>query len=518
MPATPCCLMLSVNRFDAKYTRRHNTTLNTCDHFVTIRYKITPNYFDRFVTNTDPHVEASSKNMRPFLLLIVITLMSMACATKNTATDEPAPTIVASAVQTIIPNPSIHTTQNKDATAKPEVHGTQQESPTQRPIPATVQSPSSKTNTVTLSPTVELIRPSVVPNTNDSGAVAESASCSKQQDHINCVGDGMPIVKGAPDLYGKLISFSPEVFCASDLDTRLCKDVANSLLWAAKEWGNVGPIEYWVMGVEEPAADSLIKVYCNRRWERNGFELDLCIEDAISRDHGMKSYWRHSANWLAEKSASTTMGHNGGRQDNIHNYTSSVPWGFDASYDVGTPLAVQDQKTVFHEYFHAIQHSSLVSKDWDERDAKMELRWFTEGSAEYMASTFAARLTLDGLLEARSSEIARKGPYNFLDEMRNKMNEVKEDYSQCGGSLKDSNYGDKCDSYAGIYSSGEWAHAYLANKYGNDVLLEVFYPNLEEMGFESAFIHAYGQTLEEFYVDFDQFLDLPLSEQLSILP
>ena len=98
------------------------------------------------------------------------------------------------------------------------------------------------------------------------------------------------------------------------------------------------------------------------------------------------------------------------------------------------------------------------------------------------------------------------------------LNEVKEDYSQCGGSLKDSNYGDKCDSYAGIYSSGAWAHAYLANKYGNDVLLEVFYPNLEEMGFESAFMHAYGQTLEEFYVEFDQFLDLPLNEQLAILP
>ncbi len=36
MPVAPCCLMLSVNRFEAKYTMRHNTTLNTYDPFVTI--------------------------------------------------------------------------------------------------------------------------------------------------------------------------------------------------------------------------------------------------------------------------------------------------------------------------------------------------------------------------------------------------------------------------------------------------------------------------------------------------
>jgi len=349
--------------------------------------------------------------------------------------------------------------------------------------------------------------------------VAETALCANDGDHILCAGDGMPVVEGAPDLYGQWISYSPEVLCAVDLDMRLCNDVANSLLWAAKEWGSVGPIEYYVMGIDESAADSLIDVYCSRRWDRNSWSKDECLaESTRANDHSMKSYQSLSAAWLAEGNPSTTMGHNGGRQFNIHQFTSSVPWGFDASYDVGFIEGVQEQKTVFHEYFHALQHNYIVTKDWDERDSKMWLRWFAEGSAEYMASVLARRLTDAGLLDSRLSEIAGKSSYDFTTLMRQKLVDTKAAYSQCGGSLKDSGYGDKCDSYEGAYSGGTWAHAYLANKHGSDILLDVFYPNLDAMGSETAFTHAYGQTVEEFYTEFDEFLDLTTEEQMAILP
>ena len=171
----------------------------------------------------------------------------------------------------------------------------------------------------------------------------------------------------------------------------------------------------------------------------------------------MKSYHTNSAAWLAEGSAAGTMGHNGGREWNMHNFTSSVPWGFDSSYDVGSYSGTQDQKVVFHEYFHAVQHNSHLSYDWDERERKMWHRWFTEGSAEYMAGDAA-------------------------------------------------------------YSGGAWAHVYLEDKHGDDVLMDVFYANLDAMEPEDAFALAYGQTVEEFYVEFEQFLSLPLSQQLSILP
>ena len=49
----------------------------------------------------------------------------------------------------------------------------------------------------------------------------------------------------------------------------------------------------------------------------------------------------------------------------------------------------------------------------------------------------------------------------------------------------------------------------------DDLLLEIFYANLEEMGFEDAFVYTYGQSLMDFYAAFDEFLKLPLEEQLA---
>ena len=67
------------------------------------------------------------------------------------------------------------------------------------------------------------------------------------------------------------------------------------------------------------------------------------------------------------------------------------------------------------------------------------------------------------------------------------------------------------------YSGGVWARLF-GSKHGDDVLMDVFYANLDAMEPEDAFALAYGQTVEEFYVEFEQFLSLPLSQQLSILP
>ena len=78
--------------------------------------------------------------------------------------------------------------------------------------------------------------------------------------------------------------------------------------------------------------------------------------------------------------------------------------------------------------------------------------------------------------------------------------------------------GGKCDTGDAAYSGGAWAHVYLEDKHGDDVLMDVFYANLDAMEPEDAFALAYGQTVEEFYVEFEQFLSLPLSQQLSILP
>ena len=116
------------------------------------------------------------------------------------------------------------------------------------------------------------------------------------------------------------------------------------------------------------------------------------------------------------------------------------------------------------------------------------------------------------------------GKYQFypLEYMRRKIEKGKIGLkSVCPGvSLKDLGWstrnGNSCADFA--YDIGFWAHAYLANKFGSDTLLDTFYPNLQKLDWEGAFERAYGMSSEEFYKDFKMFLNLPLNEQLSILP
>ena len=68
------------------------------------------------------------------------------------------------------------------------------------------------------------------------------------------------------------------------------------------------------------------------------------------------------------------------------------------------------------------------------------------------------------------------------------------------------------------YSKYIWFYALLAHKFGHEVFLDVFYPNVEELGWEGAFVKAYGIAGREFNTEFLAFLDLPLEQQLAILP
>ena len=76
---------------------------------------------------------------------------------------------------------------------------------------------------------------------------------------------------------------------------------------------------------------------------------------------------------------------------------------------------------------------------------------------------------------------------------------------------------DNCRQAA--YSLGAWAVAYLINRVNTqDILIDTFYPNLASLGFEGAFNLAFGYSSSEFYEEFDTFLQLPIEQQLEIIP
>ena len=50
------------------------------------------------------------------------------------------------------------------------------------------------------------------------------------------------------------------------------------------------------------------------------------------------------------------------------------------------------------------------------------------------------------------------------------------------------------------------------------MLLGSFYKNLNDLGWDGVFIQTYGKTSAEFIEEFDTFLELPIADQLRILP
>jgi hypothetical protein len=304
-----------------------------------------------------------------------------------------------------------------------------------------------------------------------------------------------------------------EVLAAGDVDESVTTAIEESLALATDMWGVYWPVEYWVMGLDPDAGVALVEDFCSRRDSREQWDYASCMDrEAGNEQHSMIEYQTLGAEAFAAKEAFSTAGRNGTREWGLHRFASTLPWGL--SGNLGIPGA-EDVKTVFHEYWHAVQHSHIASLDREVVDELMGPVWFIEGSAEYMAQHATAQLLAKGMMP---SVPAGDWTFDPRDQMRNKLFGIDEALSgQCSGRdlLSIVDYSDPC-SYLG-YDMGAWAIAYLTSLTSQDVLLEVFHPSVEELGFEEAFAQASGMTLEEFSADFMTFIGGSEADRMEIL-
>ncbi|MBS1255878.1 MAG: hypothetical protein MAG581_01688 [Deltaproteobacteria bacterium] len=336
--------------------------------------------------------------------------------------------------------------------------------------------------------------------------------CQDLKTHTYCSSLQTSVPPDSTQPWGKITDYSPEVFCAYDLSFSICDQITTALLAAAAEWGNYGPLEYWVLGTDEQAGQALTELYCERRDNRGQFSKESCLEEENNSQYGFESYRKTGAEAVSSGSPRMDAGRNGHREWSIHFFTSSLPLGFTDLFKVP---GADEQKTVFHEYFHAVQHSHIQTKDSTKRKQFLGPVWFQEGAAEYMAQSASWKLRKSGKLP----EINMKGrwPFVFKDKMKSKMTEGLRNLKACPGlKMQDLTYKTPCNN--AHYDLGAWAHAWLAQKSGKQALLDIFYPHLDELGWEGAFEKTYGMTAEEFYTEFSQFLELPINQQMEILP
>ena len=446
------------------------------------------------------------------------TTASTPATTDAPTTTTPTPTTTASTPATT-EAPAATTPTIEDAAPSTTTAPVSQTTAT-APVAATTTTtvPVAATTTTTAAPatTTTSTTTSTTTTTVPTEPPGTTVECWDAVGYRYCVAAGAPVAPAGIDAWGTIVGYTPEVFCTTDMDDLVCERVTETLLVGIEEWGNYGPLEYWVLGADEADSMTLIGVNCDRRAARGQLGWDVhtssdCVDGETRGDYGMLTYQRTSADAVVT-GGGLDAGRNGNRDWGIHYFTSSLLLGLS---DFSMISGRDDQKVILHEYFHAVQHAQFKATDRDLRDELLGPTWFVEGGAEFMASAATERLGASGALPEVNVE--GRYPYVFDDQMRSKVVEgLKNRETQCPNLKIGSMNRDIC--YGTGYDLGAWAHAWLANRFGADHLMDAMFPLIEDLGWEGAFANAYGISSLTFYDEFEDFLAWPIADQMAILP
>ena len=269
------------------------------------------------------------------------------------------------------------------------------------------------------------------------------------------------------------------------------------------------------MGTDPEAANALLDTFCQRRDDRGDWPKNACLQREKRSEHGLISYQQLGADALASGQPGGSAGHNGGFDWGIHRFSSSVPLGMSGL--LGVP-GDEEQKTVLHEYFHAVQHAHVRDLDRDPRDRKLGPVWRMEGAAEYMAMTTHARLQAEGTIPVWDNGDWTFNFRTYRKNMGRKFRRASEAHERhdCVAEMVRIDYDSPCRDF--FYDGGAWAVALLVSRHGEGVLLDDFYPRLADMDFDAAFEATFEQSPDAFYAEFRPLIEGKLGDALALLP
>ena len=323
-------------------------------------------------------------------------------------------------------------------------------------------------------------------------------------------------------------SIKYKVYVASDVSQDEKQGVERALEIASNEWDIDILVEYWVVGRGIQEANDLANVFCERRQELGQLEFthynedinqdifSQCLEGMMFPNQSAESIlgtiqnWSDE-NWVGDFERFRDKGGAGAgiREDwgGIGFVTSSQSMVQDFTID---EIGEGSYIVVFHEYFHIVQ-SFYGLQDNSERIENHFLGdWFYEGGADFMAYKLVYQ---EGLTESDAPSYQSK----YRDLMFDIQSEIESGNNLSQQSLDDFSYYTSPWNFS-VYSFGAWAIAYLNFKAGNNNSLNEYFSKVPLVGWEQSFQETYSITLEEFYVEFNEFLKKPIDEQLEIIP
>lgn len=293
----------------------------------------------------------------------------------------------------------------------------------------------------------------------------------------------------------------PVLFVADGLnaDDSLVKNYLRGLKYAIDYFGNYGPYYIYLLGPDNE--QSIRDIYLKRAESRANPSSLTAVEDQIEG-------FLKRPNIVAEIDAVLAGKAEGG-------LTWSEPPRC-VYEDVTTNAKGRENDPIentwgaLHEYHHVFQIAHCDS--YQERTSDRNLNsWMAEGMATYSSARFMENLNLidfkSYMLELRKTggNIGELGINDFIS-------------GEGTWHLDDETYWETGGAAQVYYMLGAWATAYLIHVQGvtEVIVLKSWYFDIPRIGKSAAFEKHMGLSLEEFYTEFNAFINRSNDEVMKI--
>ena len=321
-----------------------------------------------------------------------------------------------------------------------------------------------------------------------------------------------PTSYGIDEYWGKIVEFEPEWFFTSDVPESEKLKLKETLKIITDYFGLYGPIEIWSVGRYATSSQrkELDLIFCERRSTRKDFggsknDYDNCVS-------------------LNEFESVQWSGINGRRNAGLHLFYHRNDW--DWGDGINSDYRHWNIQTLTHEYFHIVHlanlfdHESYENLCGNSKPIEIGSTFWLEGSAVFYAEYLQRKLRSQGATIDNPPTVDGQGE-NLKFIMKEFMTEIQDNRGAC----TKNNFMDFCgggpivENPCHPYRYGPWGLAYVSHKINDpDAFWKTLLPLVNELGFEGAFQTTYGITLEQFNKEFTEFLELPIEEQLEIIP
>ncbi|MCH2345690.1 MAG: hypothetical protein MK321_14430 [Pseudomonadales bacterium] len=285
--------------------------------------------------------------------------------------------------------------------------------------------------------------------------------------------------------WNKQVSSPAEYFVAKDVSEPGKSIVKAGIQLAESYLGNWGPLRVYIIGNDVDATKSLVQNFCN--WSYQDSYVDYCVK----QDQGVEI-----------REIAIFKGSNAFAQ---HSRKLTNPT---QAFVIGNPLQMGNDagKVAVHEYVHIYTAAHQLYPDSSNFGWPI---WLEEGAAEFLALYLSDQkgwLSFQGrMLEAlgRARKLRSLVPGLTIADLEQDRDRVREYCGLCFGQLQ--------------YETGQWATLWLAARTSIDVVFLEFFPSVYSMGIPQAFEKSFGLTIDQFHLEFEDFMASPSSEQLKLL-